>query len=58
MLPSSYADRLRKIEDKVNFENARKQLRELADYIAAKPAEVELKEEGAGFAAWIKNKLS
>lgn len=58
MLPSSYADRLRKIEDKVNFENARKQLRELADHIAAKPAEVELKEEGAGFAVWIKNKLS
>lgn len=58
MLPNSYADRLHEIADKINYEYVRNQMKELADHLAAKPAEVELKEEGAGFAAWIKNKLS
>lgn len=58
MLPNSYADRLHEIADKIKYEYVRNQMKELADHLAAKPAEVELKEEGAGFAAWIKNKLS
>ncbi len=58
MLPSSYADRLHQMADKVNYEYVRNQLKELADHIAAKQAEVELNEEGAGILAWIKNKRS
>lgn len=58
MLPREFADRLQQIADKMSSEYSRDQLKQLAEHIAAKPAELESKPEGAGFLAWIKNKLS
>lgn len=58
MLPSHYAEKLHQIADKITYEYSRNQIKQLADHVAAKPAEIETEAEGAGFLAWIKNKLS
>ncbi|WP_054024724.1 hypothetical protein [Bacillus sp. FJAT-28004] len=57
MLPGRYAERLQQIAEKMSSEHSRDQMKQLAEHIAAKPAELESKPEGAGFLAWIKNKL-
>lgn len=58
MLPSHSAEKLHQIADKITYEYSRNQLKQLADHVAAKPAAIETDAEGAGFLAWIKNKLS
>ncbi|WP_141501243.1 hypothetical protein [Paenibacillus luteus] len=57
MLPSSYAERIQQIADKVTYEYAKNQLKQLAEQLAAKPEEINEKQEGAGFLSWIKNKI-
>jgi hypothetical protein len=57
MLPSSYADRLRQMAEKLKYEQTRTVLNELADHIASKPVELEQTNEGAGLIKWIRSKL-
>lgn len=52
-LPMRYADRIRLVEDRFYYEEARNKLLELADLVAAKAEEETTK--GAGLLSWIKS---
>ncbi|MDQ0111288.1 HEAT repeat domain-containing protein [Paenibacillus harenae] len=54
-LPRRYADRIRLVEDRFYYEEARNKLLELADLVAAKAEEDTTK--GAGLLSWIKSKV-
>ncbi|GKU78293.1 hypothetical protein [Paenibacillus sp. L3-i20] len=57
MLPSSYSEKIRQLSGNMKTNSTRDQIIQLADSLAAKPAELDMKTEGAGLIAWIKNEL-
>jgi len=58
ILPSSYAASVHQLGEQASYDNTRKQLMQIAEHIADKPAELESYKEGARLLEWIKNKRS
>ncbi|MCA0757621.1 hypothetical protein KP806_21395 [Paenibacillus sp. N4] len=56
-LPSSYADRLRKLAERFTYTSFKDEIQSLADKVAMKPIE-ENENKGAGWIAWIQSLMS
>ncbi|TNJ62379.1 HEAT repeat domain-containing protein [Paenibacillus hemerocallicola] len=60
MLPGAYADRLRTFAETLTYDSVKKQVLDVADSLALKPAETDVPEhdkKGTGIWGWIKNKM-